>query len=98
MIMVDRNMNRRPILSDSQPPSSAPITAPPCVPAAAKPEQQRIGMKLVADEDEDEGDPVEVPGLHQDRGHHQPADAVALRTVVGDEMTNCGVHRGFLRH
>jgi hypothetical protein len=37
-------MMRRPILSDSQPPSSAPISAPPCVPAAARPSISGSGL------------------------------------------------------
>src|SRR5271165_5019954 len=35
-------------------------------PGGGEPKQQRAGMVLVADEDEDEGDPVEVPGLDKD--------------------------------
>jgi hypothetical protein len=35
-------------------------------PGAHEAEQQRVRMILVADEDEDEGDAVEVPGLDQD--------------------------------
>ena len=44
MIMVDRNITRRPILSDSQPPISAPISAPPWVPAAARPSSSGSGV------------------------------------------------------
>jgi hypothetical protein len=61
-------------------------------------EQKRIGMILVADENEDERDAVQVPRLDQDRSHHEPPGAIALRAVVCDQMTNGGVHRGFLRH
>ena len=43
MIIVDRNITRRPILSDSQPPTSAPTNAPPCVPAAARPSSKGSG-------------------------------------------------------
>ncbi len=41
--MVDRNTVRRPILSESQPPSSAPMMAPPWVPAAASPSSAADG-------------------------------------------------------
>ena len=41
--MVARNMKRRPILSVSQPPISAPTTAPPCVPAPASPSRNGSG-------------------------------------------------------
>ncbi len=44
MIIVDRNMTRRPILSDSQPPIRAPISAPPWVPAAASPSSSAPGL------------------------------------------------------
>ena len=43
MIIVARNITRRPILSDSQPPISAPTSAPPCVPAAASPSSSGSG-------------------------------------------------------
>ena len=42
-IMVARNMKRRPILSVSQPPMRAPTTAPPWVPAAARPSSSGSG-------------------------------------------------------
>ena len=63
---------------------------------AGQPEQQRVGMVLVLDEDEDEGDAVQVPGLDQDRGHHQPADAIAVRRIVGDQMADSRVHGGLV--
>ena len=47
-IMVARNITRRPMLVGSQPPSIAPTSAPPCVPAPARPSSQRVGMILVA--------------------------------------------------
>ncbi|MFK4533161.1 hypothetical protein ABIA00_001344 [Bradyrhizobium ottawaense] len=50
-----------------------------------KAQHQRRGIVLLLDEDQHEGDRIEVPGFDQDRGHHQPADLVALGTVVRDE-------------
>ena len=44
--MVERNTVRRPILSDRHPPSSAPMIAPPCVPAAASPSSAGEGWKM----------------------------------------------------
>jgi hypothetical protein len=41
--IVTRNMMRRPILSDSQPPIRAPMSAPPWVPAAARPSSNGSG-------------------------------------------------------
>ena len=44
MTIVARNMKRRPMRSVSQPPISAPITAPPWVPAPARPSNQGSGL------------------------------------------------------
>jgi hypothetical protein len=62
-----------------------------------KAEHQRIGIVLLADEHEHEGDRIEIPGFDQDRGHHQPADAAALGTVILDEIADSVVDRGLLR-
>ncbi len=61
-------------------------------------EQQRVGMVLVLDEDQHEGDRIEVPGFDQDRGQHEPADPVALRVVIRHEVPDGTVHDRFLRH
>ncbi len=63
-----------------------------------KAEHQRIGIVLLLDEDQHEGDRIEIPGLDQDRGHHQPADLVALGTVIRDEIADRGFARGRLWH
>lgn len=63
-----------------------------------KAQHQRIGIVLLLDEDQHEGDRIEVPGLDQDRGHHQPADLVALGAVVRDEVADRGFARGRLWH
>ena len=61
--------------------SRRPACPPPPAPAAAA-----SGWKMLVDEDQHEGDRVEVPRLDQDRGHHQPADAVAFRIVFANEV------------
>ena len=96
MIMVARNMTRRPIRSDSQPPINAPTRAPPLRRSAHETQRQRRGVELLGHEHLHEGDGVQVPRLHQDGGHHQPADAVALGVVIGDQVADGPVHRGLL--
>ncbi len=61
-------------------------------------QQQRVRVILVTDEHQHEGDRIQVPGFHQDGRHHQPADLVPARVVVGDEMADCAIHRRLLRH
>ncbi len=59
-------------------------------------QQQRIRLILFADENQDEGDGIKVPGFDQDRGHHQPSDLVALGAVFADEVADGAVHRRLL--
>ncbi len=56
-------------------------------------QQQRIRLILFADEYQDEGNGIKVPGFDEDRGHHQPSDLVALGAVLADQIADGAIHR-----
>ena len=58
-----------------------------------EPQQQRVGIILLLDENEHERDGIEVPGLHQNGSHHQPTDAIAGGVVSRNEMSDGAVDR-----
>src|ERR1700690_3878670 len=49
-------------------------------------------MKLLFDEHQHKGDRIQIPGLHQDGGHHEPTDPGAFWIVARDEVTDRGIH------
>src|ERR1700744_5075696 len=54
-------------------------------------------MEDVADENQHERDRIEIPGLNEDRGHHQPTNPVPFRVVVRDQIADGAIHRCLMR-
>src|SRR6185312_4465591 len=54
-------------------------------------------MEDVPDENQHERDRIEIPGLDEDRGHHQPTNPVPFRVVVRDQIADGAIHRCLMR-